>query len=138
MILERIDYGPTYTRGYLQTSKGIYATIERPWIDNGFGGQPFESCVPEGDYFLTPHRRPTGDDVVALINPQLGVFYKKYDRPEAKGRYLILLHAGNWAKDVVGCIAPGQRYDDTPMVFSSRNAMKEIMATNPKTLTIRS
>ena len=48
------------------------------------------------------------------------------------GRYLILIHVGNWVRDVVGCIAPALTQvidkDDEPMVGSSSAAMRGIKA----------
>jgi len=75
------------------------------------------------------HTRSNGDKVVALVNPGLGVYYQDADR-EGAGRYLILIHAGNWSTDVVGCIAPGTDRSVTsqgPMVTNSRVAMRVVM-----------
>lgn len=104
-------------------------TIEKPWIPTHPGGAPFKSCVPAGMYRLVPHTRANGDKVVALVNPGLGVYYQDADR-EGAGRYLILIHSGNWSTDVVGCIAPGvdrSVSDQGPMVTKSRMAMRIIM-----------
>ena len=64
--------------------------------------------------------------MVALVNPGLGVYYQAADRPNGVGRYLILIHAGNTHKDVIGCIAPGLEKVGAG-VGSSRAAMKKIM-----------
>jgi hypothetical protein len=104
-------------------------TIERPWIPTQPGGEPEKSCVPAGQYELIPHARPNGDRTYALINPGLGVYYLAGDRPHGVGRYLILIHAGNWVKDVIGCIAPGTgkaTSDIGPMVTHSRVAMTQL------------
>ena len=132
LILERKASGPSETEGFLTLDgKGILATIERPWIDAQTpGGKPFQSCVPAGVYDLIPHTRPDGKDVVALVNPALGVHYLEDDVPPEGGRYLILIHVGNWATDVVGCIAPGRDHSTSgqgPMVKSSAASMKQIM-----------
>ncbi len=105
-------------------------TIERPWIPTDPGGMPFESCVPAGRYDLVPYVRGNGDVVRALVNPGLGVYFRKNERPNGIGRYKILIHAGNWVTDIVGCIAPG--YGRTvsskgPMVTQSRKAMSLLM-----------
>lgn len=140
ITIERVKFDGMHTRGYIQTKEGIFATLERPWIPGYPGGKPFESCVPDGEYHLRPHTRPNGDKVVALVNHDLGVYYQKHEVPEEGGRYLILIHAGNWVKDVVGCIAPGLRYIRSvqPMVQRSRPAMSEIMKTAPTRLIIES
>jgi hypothetical protein len=68
--------------------------------------------------------------VVALVNPGFGVYHQREDRINDVGRFLILIHAGNWVDDVVGCIAPGIRRTVTergPMVTASRRAMRQLM-----------
>jgi translation initiation factor 6 (eIF-6) len=40
--------------------------------------------------------------------PTLGVYMNATDRPAGIGRYLCLIHTGNYVGDVVGCIAVGQ------------------------------
>lgn len=111
-------------------------TIEKPFIPSSAGGkagEPFRSCVSPGVYSLSPFVRPNGDKVWVLSNPDLDVFKLDTDIPVArkgKGRFLILIHAGNRARDVVGCIAPGLSHrkdpDGTLMVTSSREAMKAL------------
>ncbi len=134
LTLERYCYSETETEGILWLNSNEYVfTLERPWRPPGPtpGGLSFESCVPDGSYDLIPHQRPSGDNVFALRNPDNGVFYTKERRPENAGRYLILIHAGNFVDDVVGCIAPGMSrtiYNNRRMVTNSREAMRRIMA----------
>jgi hypothetical protein len=109
-------------------------TIEKPFIaaaSGGKAGEPFRSCIGPGVYTLSPFTRPNEDKVWVLSNPDLDVFKLDTDVPpgrQGKGRFLILIHAGNRARDVVGCIAPGLSHrkdaDGTLMVTSSRDAMK--------------
>ncbi len=108
-------------------------TIEKPWLNcevGGCGGEPFRSCVGPGTYTLTPHMRPNGDRVWLLTNPLLDVNALDTDVPTDKkawGRYLVLIHAANYARDVVGCMGPGlgrTRSQGVPMVTRSRDAMK--------------
>jgi len=111
-------------------------TIEKPWLPNtngGKAGEPFRSCVSEGTYSLSPFTRPNGDKVWMLANPELDVFKLDTDIPKGRkgaGRFLILIHAANRARDVVGCIGPGKAArtedDGTLMVTSSRDAMKDL------------
>lgn len=133
MILEmlRHSYTPTETQGFLMPDKfTTFHTIERPWIKGPMpGGMSFESCVPDGHYELVPHTRPDGAETVALVNPDLGVWYRKEDRPDVWGRFLVLIHAGNYSSDVVGCIAPGLGrtiHNNQVMVTSSRAAMRQL------------
>ena len=125
--LVRFAYTPTETQGILNDK---WYTIERPWIKGPHpGGLSFESCIPDGSYKLIPHTRPNGDKVVALVNPRLGVWYQKDERPDVWGRYLVLIHSGNYVEHVVGCIAPGLSrtiYQNRIMVGASRAAMNQI------------
>ncbi len=104
----------------------ILHTVEQEWRPTDPGGQPNNSCVPAGTYALIPHTRSSGKKVVALVNPGLGVYYRKSDRPSGVGRFKILIHPGNTHKDVVGCIAPGLGRKGQA-TRSSRKAMKIIM-----------
>lgn len=130
LYLIRDSYGPRETMGTFTDKDGnvLAHTMERPWVPDSDhpGGTSFESCVPDGIYQLVPHTRPNGDKVVALENPDLGVWYQKQDRPEPWGRYLVLIHSGNYVDHVVGCIAPGKArtiYENRRMVTSSRATM---------------
>ena len=133
LILVRDSYGDAETLGKFVDSKGnvLAHTIERPWIEGpDRGGLPFESCIPDGIYQLIPYTRTTnGDKVVAMVNEDLGVYFKKADRPEPKGRFKCLIHSGNFVEHIVGCIAPGAGrtiYDNRRMVTSSRATMKKL------------
>lgn len=129
LLLVRESPTATEIRGRLTVGSKVLYTIERPWIPTAPGGKPRESCVPAGTYRLCSHTRPNGDGVFALVNPGLGVYYLDEDRPSSVGRFLILIHAGNWVTDVVGCIAPGTGRgvnNRGPMVTGSRDAMEII------------
>ena len=131
LLLERQPTTPNETEGFLSWDKAVLATMERPWKPTDVpGGEPFRSCVPVGSYELLPHTRPDGKAAFALVNPALGVHYLQEDVPAEGGRYLILIHAGNWVSDVVGCIAPGLGKgpsDRGPMVKSSVAAMAKLL-----------
>ena len=132
LVLKRYAYMRACTLGLLSVDGQWLPTIERPWVKGSYkGGKNYFSCVPDGKYNLIPFTRPNGDQVYALHNPSLGVWLNEADRPDGKGRYLILIHPGNWVTDVVGCIAPGLRYKiderGRHMVTSSRAGMSRIM-----------
>ena len=130
LILTREQSSKSETMGLLTVNGVSLHTIERPWIPSHPGGKPFSSCVPAGTYKLVPHTRSNGDQVVALVNPGMAVYYQSSDRPTDAGRYLILIHSGNWSTDVVGCIAPGVDRATSAqgvMVTKSRVAMRLIM-----------
>lgn len=130
LLLERMPSTELHTEGFLSFDREILATMERPWIEAETpGGKPYESCVPMGDYQLLPHKRPDGTKAFALTNPELGVYYLKQDVPAEGGRFLILIHIGNWVSDIVGCIAPGLAKGDSPtgrMVKYSSAAMQRL------------
>lgn len=128
LILRRDIPSPTEIQGRIVFAETTLFSMERPWIPTEPGGKPRKSCVPAGLYELRHHTRPNGDESLALINHGLGVYYLSEDREV--GRYLILIHAGNWVSDVIGCIAPGlERADSSkgPMVTNSRKAMRKIL-----------
>jgi len=127
LTLTREASTDTETMGRLSFNDTTLHTIEQEWRPTAPGGEPNNSCVPAGTYQLISHTRPGGKKVVALINPGLGVYYEADDRPNGVGRYLILIHVGNYSTDIVGCIAPGLGRSGQ-MVTSSRDAMKKLMA----------
>ncbi len=133
LLLERQPSETDHTKGFLSFGDEILATLEQEWRehpDGDPGGESNNSCVPAGKYQLISHARPSGKEVVALVNEDLGVYYLTEDRPDGRGRFLILMHPGNWVTDVVGCIAPGLSKGPShngAMVRKSALAMKLIM-----------
>lgn len=134
LILIRDSYGDRETLGKFYKSKRTIVlahTIERPWIIGpDLGGLSNESCVPDGIYQLVPYTRTKdGSRVVALVNEELGVYFMKADRPEPKGRFKCLIHAGNYVEDIIGCVAPGAGrtiHKNRRMVTSSRSTMSKL------------
>lgn len=132
--LIRRAYLPTCTLGELVIDDLRLATIERPWRQNAND----VSCVPEGVYDVVCHQRPKGERAYALVNPALQVYRYATDIPSGQpGRFLILIHLGNWVEDVVGCIAPGREAGITRSrhsrawenaVLQSREAMDDLRA----------
>lgn len=127
-------YNPTphYTLGI-----GLFGAVkthilERPWIDEGPGGKPNESCVPYGKYDLEPFTRPDNTEVYMLVNESLGVYRFQEDVPPEGGRFLILIHVGNYIDDIIGCLAPGLAQPthklDGAIVGSSTAACRDIFA----------
>lgn len=107
----------------------VFWTIERPWLDNAVG----QSCVPAGVYDLVPHASERFGRTWALVNRALRVVHQPGDIPaNATGiwRSAILIHVGNWSKDLRGCIAPGlghrRRSEHGQMVTESAKAMREL------------
>lgn len=93
----------------------LFQTLELPWKSN----QRRISCIPEGEYWAIPHNSPTFGQTLWL-----------QDVPE---RSEILIHAGNFTKDTLGCILPGTGHADIDGdglldVKSSRKAMNKILS----------
>lgn len=125
-VLERFAYLESCTLGWLSVASLRVATIERPWIPNavGRGGIPRVSCVPDGLYNVRPHTSEKFPNTYALINHDLGVYYQPGDIPagQAWGRSAVLIHAGNFVTDVIGCIAVGLAHSDDMAAHSIKDS----------------
>lgn len=143
--LIRFAYLPEYTLGTLRTPEFELATIERPWLPNpdGPGGQIGLSCVPDGQYVLRHHDSPRFPDTFALTNPELGVYYQTRPEGQAWGRTAILMHQANRVREVIGCIAVGERHGrlyGSRAVLASKAGMDRLRALlrgSERVLTIR-
>lgn len=120
LILRRYCYSDECTLGQLELPSGKKLwTVERPWIYNKtHGSEPFKSCVPDGVYDLSPVDSPKYGKTWAMVNSGL----KVHQFDTGNGRYACLIHSGNTAADVVGCIAVGTG-KNALSVTSSRDAM---------------
>lgn len=146
LILSRFHGDSERTLGNLTVGDVTFATVERPWIEspNHRGGLNRKSCVPKGIYTLRPHHSANFPNTYALVNPDLDVFYQPGDIPKGKsGRTAILIHVGNFVRNVIGCIAIGKEHGTLggePAVLRSVLAMREldqILARQSHTLTIQ-
>jgi len=121
------------TLGVLTVGDSTFQTMERPWIPNpnGPGGHPQTSCIPIGDYTLTPRYSPAKGHHWLLSNPYLGIYASPADIPEGQpwGRSLVLIHSANWAYQLLGCIAPGQsRTRDTQGQWMVTNSVASMIS----------
>lgn len=93
--------------GVLDVDGHHFQTIERPWVASQScrAGTPHVSCVPEGTYKLVPHDSPKHPQTWALVNLDLGVCHD----PSVGLRSDVLIHPANYASELEGCIAPGER-----------------------------
>lgn len=134
------------TMGRLTYGTNSCETIEQP--DNH--DMPGHSCAPLGTYQLVEHvsaRLHEEDGVTplrtyALVNPLLGITHSP-DDPVPGGigyphRADLLIHPANYASQLEGCIAPGERRAPaaagTHMVTKSRdtfNAIRAYLDANP-------
>lgn len=100
VFIYRYETSKHGTLGYLTHNDMFNAsTIELPWKDN----KPNISCIPNGDYVVTPHRYRRR--------------YKSFRLLDVPNRSSVLLHHGNFAGDAflgykthsAGCIILGKR-----------------------------
>jgi Family of unknown function (DUF5675) len=107
-----------------------FYTIELPWRNNDKGA----SCVPAGDYDLIPYNSPKHGPTWCLHNPALNVYGT--EPVPAGGRDHCEIHEGNWAEQLLGCIALGcdaqPMYDPLtgkvePAVESSKDAIIRLL-----------
>ncbi len=92
------------------------ASLELPWKDN----QPNVSCVPEGKYQVAKRNSPKfGHDTFEISN--------------VPGRSNILIHPGNFTREIQGCVLLGERFSDIDKdgitdVVDSRKAINQVKA----------
>lgn len=90
-------------------------TCELPWDDN----HPMTSCIPAGTYHCIPH--------MSDAHPNT------WELKSVPGRSSILIHEGNFPKDVKGCIAVGQGFSAaSPMVINSLFTLQQLRDILPK------
>jgi hypothetical protein len=96
LLLQRKWFTSESTCGTLQVD-GVNEcfTLEKPW--NGGDNEPQTSCILPGRYRIALHASPhLGATVPMLL--------------DVPGRTYILIHWGNQAKDVLGCILVGRTH----------------------------
>ena len=98
-------------------------TLELPWRQNGRG----ISCIPEGKY-----------PAIKYLSPKHGMVVLIQDVPD---RDMIEIHAGNYTRQIKGCILPGKSItyldgDTVPDVTSSRSTLAKLMAALPDAFTV--
>lgn len=130
--LTRFETGPDGTFGDLVTDSGFHCYIvEKPWAQN----KPNESCILPGP----------GDEASYLFEMAPSERFKAdlYHGRNIPGRTGILIHGANWARQLLGCLAPGRAIGDVlglKGVMSSKDALwglEQDLDLGPFTLTIR-
>lgn len=118
VTLNRFYQDDTCTLGVLSVQglkNPIFYTIERPWLNN----EKNTSCIPSGTYSCFIRQSPSNGEV--------------YELRGVEGRDFIQIHKGNFARNVIGCIAIGEAagyIGEEKAVTASTSAMnrfKEIM-----------
>ena len=106
ITLTRFHSTPLETLGVLKLSNHILAyTLELPWKQN----KRNISCIPFGTYEIIRHS-----------SPRHGFSFWLQNVPK---RSEILIHAGNFTKDIRGCILVGESINYC-RTYSSQNAMR--------------
>lgn len=119
----RTQFSEKQTLGVLKYSGGELYTVELRWDNN----KPRASCIPAGTY-----------DVVQRHSEKFQQHFHILDVPN---RSYILIHAANYSRQLLGCIAPGLAHQDIDSdglkdVVSSRDAMKRLLKAYPKGFTL--
>lgn len=87
--------GIMYVLNEMNEIQFMCRTLELPWKDN----LKRVSCIPSGTYNVVKHH-----------SPKFGKCFWVKDVP---GRSEILIHTGNYHKDVLGCILVGDDFKDS-------------------------
>lgn len=115
LTLKRINSSSECVLGVLELDdKEVCKTLELPWCDNQKG----ISCIPAGEYKLSPYP-----------SSRFGEVYIVQDVPNRTG---ILIHTGNTADDIEGCILVGDSYgklNGKKAVLNSRQAFNLLKET---------
>ena len=106
---------------YDATGKKVFdcKTLELDWQNN----QRQESCIPVGNYEITPR-----------TSPKYGSHFLVNNVP---GRDTILIHQGNYNRDILGCILVGAAHididgDGYKDVTSSKATLEKLLKTAPQ------
>ena len=126
--IERYDHGKKQTLGRLFVLDGkrvVYTchTLELPWKNNQFQ----VSCIPEGTY--------------KVVRRTSARFKNHFHLTNVPDRSLILIHAGNYYTDILGCILVGKgladlNKDGLKDVTSSKATLTDLLAQMPSNFEI--
>lgn len=119
LLIERYSLGDVQTIGNLhalsESGSEVFScdTLELPWLNN----QKNISCIPVGKYKVVKR------------------YSKKYGNhlhvTDVENRTWILIHAGNYLDEILGCILVGKlgyvNSDDVIDVGSSRKTLKKLI-----------
>jgi len=115
VILRRFRSDEVGTFGTLEIDNVVFFTVEKPWKDN----KPFESCIPEGEYSLMPHKSNKYGNVLAIVGGTVSHY-----KDGGFERYACLIHTANYPHDVEGCIGLGDNYNQAAnMVMNAKQSI---------------
>lgn len=120
LLLNRYDHDDKQTIGALflldnnNNALKRWDCLELPWKNN----ERRVSCIPTGSYKARKHRSPRFGNCLWI--------------QDVPNRSEILIHAGNYHSDILGCILIGTDLKDINKdgyldVINSRNAMYDLM-----------
>jgi hypothetical protein len=95
-------YRPTSTTGegkvFDENNNEVFdfKTLELPWKNN----ERKVSCIPEGEY------------MVHKLYPNAKRKYQYFHVQDVPSRDSILFHPGNYTRQILGCILPGENHVD--------------------------
>ncbi len=120
-IIQRRTYQPhaTYSDAAIHNDQGAvvfqYHILELPWKDN----QRSISCIPEGVY-----------DVIKMkpTEKRPFVYFWIQDVPTRSG---ILMHRGNYTRQIKGCQLPGEHFidldkDGKPDISNTKDTLQRL------------
>jgi len=124
LFIQRFDHQKEQTLGHgmvFGDNNGVaftFCTLELPWKDN----ERRISCIPAGVY-----------DAILHDSPKFGRSIWIQDVPN---RSEILVHNGNFVRQILGCVLAGRSHididgDGLKDVTSSRHTMKKIIGFLP-------
>lgn len=117
---QTLGEGVAYVNG---VEKLRFKSMELPWRDN----ERKVSCIPTGTY-----------QVIQRRSTKYKLHYHILDVPN---RSWILIHPANYARQLMGCIAPGRRFldidgDGLKDVTDSVATLKELLEVMPETFPV--
>lgn len=107
-------YQDDVTLGRLRINDFQCFTLELPWLDN----KKNISCIPEGNYKYEIYNSPKHGKVLLIL--------------DVNGRTMIEIHAANYTRQILGCVAVGNSIkwldnDTIPDVVNSKATLNKLL-----------
>lgn len=125
LTIERCGFGENSTLSRISSpdvSLDPFWGLERSWKEN----RSNVSCVPTGVYTLVPWTSPKFGEIYTIVGGSVSPY------PGTAARSFCHFHAANRWGELLGCLAPGERWGQTAAerdfkVSSSRSALKRFV-----------